>query len=284
MKASKTRTPIKASRSTPAAQKISPSKGNSTSPHTPSPSKTSLAQGHASRTRGARTPSGRGSAQTARRELGLSSTSSSSSAPEASVPEQTGEEAALMWVDKYRPRSLKAVIGQQGDQSCAKKLLRWLQNWHRHHGGGTLKPSGRWTLNSRGRSPFSNFTYLSSVCVAAKFGGKDDGSGHKAALLSGPPGVGKTTTASLVCEVSRHPSSFPAVFESAVLLERSSYPCCHGNLQELGFSYVEMNASCTRSKNSLKDVVAESVNNTSIENFYKGDSGFSGVPRLSRNS
>lgn len=40
--------------------------------------------------------------------------------------------------------------------------------------------------------------------------------------------------------------------------------------QELSFSYVEMNASCTRSKNSLKEVVAESLNNTSIENFYKG--------------
>lgn len=35
-----------------------------------------------------------------------------------------------------------------------------------------------------------------------------------------------------------------------------------------------MNASCTRSKNSLKDVVAESVNNTSIENFYKGNFGW----------
>ena len=29
-----------------------------------------------------------------------------------------------MWVDKYRPRSLKNVIGQQGDKSNAKKLLR----------------------------------------------------------------------------------------------------------------------------------------------------------------
>lgn len=49
--------------------------------------------------------------------------------------------------------------------------------------------------------------------------------------------------------------------------------------QELGFSYVEMNASCTRSKNSLKEVVAESLNNTSIENFYKGE--FKSCPLLS---
>lgn len=38
---------------------------------------------------------------------------------------------SLLWVDKYKPASLKTVIGQQGDQSCANKLLRWLQNWHR---------------------------------------------------------------------------------------------------------------------------------------------------------
>uniref|UniRef100_A0A4W6BSJ0 Replication factor C subunit 1 n=1 Tax=Lates calcarifer TaxID=8187 RepID=A0A4W6BSJ0_LATCA len=223
-KASKTKTPP-GSKSTPKAQKISPSKGNSRSPHTPSPSKTGLAQGCGGRTGGGGTPSGRGSGHTARRDLGLSSSSSSpacsSSAPGPSSPSATEEGASLLWVDKYRPRSLKTVIGQQGDQSCANKLLRWLQNWYKNHSATASKP------------PPARF---------GKFGGgKDDGSGYKAALLSGPPGVGKTTTAALVCE-------------------------------ELGFSYVEMNASCTRSKNSLKEVVAESLNNTSIENFYKGTS------------
>ncbi|XP_075886604.1 replication factor C subunit 1 isoform X2 [Nelusetta ayraudi] len=207
-KASKTKTPpSRSSKRTPPVQKISPSKGNSMSPHTPSPSRTSKALGHTVRTRDGGTPPGRGSAHTARRELGL--------------PSSSTEDASLLWVDKYRPCSLKAVIGQQGDQSCASKLLRWLQNWHRHHSGEASKPAA---------ARFGKFG-----------GGKDDGSGYKAALLSGPPGVGKTTTAALVCE-------------------------------ELGFSYVEMNASCTRSKNSLKEVVAESLNNTSIENFYKGTS------------
>lgn len=41
------------------------------------------------------------------------------------------KEECLLWVDKYKPTSLKNIIGQQGDQSCANKLLRWLRNWHR---------------------------------------------------------------------------------------------------------------------------------------------------------
>ncbi|XP_056265481.1 replication factor C subunit 1 [Pseudoliparis swirei] len=221
-KASKTRTPpSRTSKSTPKAQKISPSKGNSWSPHTPSPSKTGLAQGHGARTRSGGTPPGRGSGPTARRELGLSSSSSSSSAPRKSSPSAAGDDVSLLWVDKYRPRSLKAVIGQQGDQSCANKLLRWLQNWSKHHSGRSSKPAA---------ARFGKFG-----------GGRDDGSTFKAALLSGPPGVGKTTTAALACE-------------------------------ELGLSYVEMNASCTRSKSCLKEVVAQSLTNTSIESFYKGTS------------
>lgn len=39
-------------------------------------------------------------------------------------------------------------------------------------------------------------------CILGKFFGKDEtGAGLRAALLSGPPGIGKTTTATLVCKV-----------------------------------------------------------------------------------
>ncbi|XP_057881356.1 replication factor C subunit 1 isoform X3 [Melospiza georgiana] len=138
--------------------------------------------------------------------------------PKGNLVSEVNEDGTekLLWVDKYKPVSLKAIIGQQGEQSCANKLLRWLRNWHKNTlEDGQAKPS--------------------------KTGSKDDGSGFKAALLSGPPGVGKTTTAALVCK-------------------------------ELGYSYVELNASDTRSKNSLKEVVAESLNNTSIKDFCSGAS------------
>ncbi|KAM3831623.1 replication factor C subunit 1 isoform 2-T2 [Vipera latastei] len=122
----------------------------------------------------------------------------------------------LLWVDKYKPTSIRTIIGQQGEQSCAHKLLRWLKNWQKNSSEDKQVKSG-------------------------KFGSKDDGAHSKAALLSGPPGVGKTTTALLIC-------------------------------QELGLSYVELNASDTRSKNSLKEVVAESLDNTSIKGFCSGAS------------
>ncbi|XP_060772501.1 replication factor C subunit 1 [Neoarius graeffei] len=202
-KATKSRTQSSKSKSTPPGCKVSP-QNPSTSKSSPSPGKSPP-----SSTPGA---SRQGPSSEVRKTLEFGAGKST-----PSVAQDEGN--SLLWVDKYRPRSLKNLIGQQGEQSCANKLLKWLKNWHKIHSGSSKPAAARF----------------------GKFGGKDNGSGFKAALLSGSPGIGKTTTAALVCE-------------------------------ELGYSYVEMNASCTRSKNSLKEVIAESLNNTSIKNFYSGAS------------
>lgn len=41
-----------------------------------------------------------------------------------------------MWVDKYKPANIKNIIGQQSEKSNVKKLLLWLQNWHKNQFGG----------------------------------------------------------------------------------------------------------------------------------------------------
>lgn len=41
-------------------------------------------------------------------------------------------EPSLLWVDKYRPRSVKQIIGQQGDKSNMRKLMNWLRDWEKN--------------------------------------------------------------------------------------------------------------------------------------------------------
>jgi replication factor C subunit 1 len=122
----------------------------------------------------------------------------------------------LLWVDKYKPTSMNKIIGQQGDKSNAKKLHYWLQNWHKFHdqsaNATATKSSGGWN--------------------------REDGLNFKCALLSGPPGIGKTTTAQLIC-------------------------------QELNFTYIEMNASDSRSKKLLDTILGGSATNISIEAYQK---------------
>ncbi|KZC12208.1 Replication factor C subunit 1, partial [Dufourea novaeangliae] len=116
-------------------------------------------------------------------------------------------------VEKYRPKSMKQILGQQGDKSNAKKLYKWLQNWHKNQNGQVKhsKPSP-WAKN-------------------------DDGAFFKAALLSGPPGIGKTTTVQVVCK-------------------------------ELGFDLVEFNASDTRNKKLLQERVSEILSNTTLKDYF----------------
>ena len=78
-----------------------------------------------------------------------------------------------------------------------------------------------------------------SICTAFFFNTDQDGSSLKEALLSGSPGVGKTTTATLVCE-------------------------------ELGFTYIEMNASDTRSKKTLEEHISQSLSNKTMDGLLTG--------------
>ncbi|XP_012236348.1 replication factor C subunit 1 [Bombus impatiens] len=117
-------------------------------------------------------------------------------------------------VEKYRPKTMKQILGQQGDKSNAKKIHTWLMNWHKNQSGQVkhTRP-GPWAKD-------------------------DNGAFFKAALLSGPPGIGKTTTVQVVCN-------------------------------ELGFDLIEFNASDTRSKKLLQEEVSELLSNTTIKNYFK---------------
>nr|XP_046918061.1 replication factor C subunit 1-like [Dermatophagoides farinae] len=120
-----------------------------------------------------------------------------------------------LWVDKYKPTSVRQIIGQQGDRSSLNKLIKWLRNWHSNM---DKKPGfGKW--------------------------GPDDGAGFRAALLSGPPGIGKTTTAQLVCK-------------------------------ELRYDYLELNASDQRNKKSLHENVRDLLKNTKLTDFFKSTTVF----------
>ncbi|XP_067615846.1 replication factor C subunit 1 isoform X2 [Eurosta solidaginis] len=125
------------------------------------------------------------------------------------------DDAALQWVEKHKPTSVKEIVGQFGPNSNVSKLSNWLSKWYTNNDGTKkLQKPNPWAKN-------------------------DDGSFYKAALLSGPPGIGKTTTAVLVCK-------------------------------ELGFDTVEFNASDTRSKRLLKEEVAELLSNKTLYGYFYG--------------
>ncbi|TMW67474.1 hypothetical protein Poli38472_011094 [Pythium oligandrum] len=104
-----------------------------------------------------------------------------------------------LWTDKYKPKTLDHMIG---NIELGRKLKQWLLDWDAVHVKHTKK------------IPFT--TKLA------------ENRGAKTVLLSGPPGIGKTTIATLVAK-------------------------------ECGFECTELNASDTRSKKmlqtGLKDVL-----------------------------
>ena len=119
--------------------------------------------------------------------------------PENKEQKEEGLVSHEMWTDTYKPTSLTHIVGNQG---VIKSMLDWLKDWEDVVIRGNKKQ-----LNNPGR--FNRNAWVSMPNPNAR-----------AALISGPPGIGKTSAVRIIC-------------------------------RQLGFEVLEMNASDVRSRTAV---------------------------------
>lgn len=141
-------------------------------------------------------PASSSSSSSVYRALGGSSISSGSSAPHPRSSAGEVQLAGQLWVDKYKPQSSAGMIGST---ELVGKLTRWLQKWDAVH------------LHHTEKIPFSK-----------------ENPGARAVLLSGPPGIGKSTVAALAAK-------------------------------EGGYDVMELNASDTRNRKEIEAQLSNAV-------------------------
>ena len=111
-------------------------------------------------------------------------------------PSSTSAPRSQPWVEKYRPQSQAELVGNTG---MVQKLSGWLADWHKVNFEGEKKP--------------------------ASFRPGEGSANSKAALISGPPGIGKTSAVLIIC-------------------------------RQQGYEPIEFNASDSRTKNAVEEVAA----------------------------
>ena len=119
-----------------------------------------------------------------------------------------------MWTDLYKPTHMNELVGNEG---VVDQLFEWLRDWD----DVVLRGHKKEVPFKRG------FSWKDQVNPNAK-----------AALLSGPPGIGKTSAARIVC-------------------------------RQLGYEVLETNASDTRNKASIENILRELSSNQSLDYFSK---------------
>ncbi|KAI1656240.1 DNA replication factor C, large subunit [Daldinia decipiens] len=112
-----------------------------------------------------------------------------------------------LWTVKYAPTQPNHICG---NKAAVERIQSFLRNWH--------------------KSRKYQFKKL----------GADGIGGYRALIVSGPPGIGKTTAAHLAARLE-------------------------------GFDVIESNASDTRSKKLVESGVSEVMNNTSLRGYFAGD-------------
>jgi replication factor C subunit 1 len=117
------------------------------------------------------------------------------------------KDESQLWTSKYAPARMGEICGNKGQ---VEKLQKWLQNWAHNHKTG---------FKMRGA----------------------DGSGvHRAVMIHGPPGIGKTTAAHLVAKLE-------------------------------GYDVLEYNASDTRSKKLMEETMWGVLDNKSLMGYFAAD-------------
>ncbi|GAN09055.1 DNA replication factor C, large subunit [Mucor ambiguus] len=133
--------------------------------------------------------------------------SAAAKAKMATVPTPSKEaNQTQLWTEKYKPTEIKDIIG---NKETVRRINEWLEQWQQNHSRG-FENSG------------------------------DNINDYSAILLSGPPGIGKTTTATVVAKTN-------------------------------GYEPLEFNASDVRSKKVLEESITEMMDNRTMTEFFQPD-------------
>ena len=116
-----------------------------------------------------------------------------------------------MWTELYKPETIVDLVGNEG---AINSLFEWLRDWDEVHVLGRKKPVPTMRFSRDWRDiPRVN---------------------AKAAFISGPPGIGKTSACRIVCK-------------------------------HLGYKVLEMNASDSRGKLAINASIGTLSGNTSLD-------------------